>query len=89
MAVTMKDLAEKDKRVSLIWANFAIQALNSLDGVLKSKGSPASFTNSDLPGFLHHVRNALQTHFNINTAAAFAEKVIDVANQYYRTDKQH
>ena len=78
----MKDLAEKDKRVSLIWANFAIQALNSLDGVLKSKGSPASFANGDLPAFLHHVRNALQTHFNIDTAANQSVLVAEILGRY-------
>jgi hypothetical protein len=78
----MKDLAEKDKRVSLIWAHNAIQALKALDGVLKSKGSPAAFTNSDLPGFLHKVRNALQTHYNIDTAADQSALVAEILGRY-------
>jgi len=82
VALTMKDLAEKDKRVSLIWANFAIRALRAMDNVLKSKGSPASFTNSDLPSFLHHVRNALKTHFNIDTAADQSALVAEILGRY-------
>src|SRR4030095_6671067 len=74
--------AEKDKRVSLIWAANAIRALSELEAVLKKKGSAASFTNADLPGFLRHVRNALQTHFNINTAANQSGLVTEVLGRY-------
>ncbi|MBL8212418.1 MAG: hypothetical protein JNK87_17010 [Bryobacterales bacterium] len=82
MALTMKDLAEKDKRVSLIWAANAIRALTELDKVLKQKGSPAAFTKADLPPFLHHVRDALQTHFNINTATNQSALVVEILGRY-------
>jgi len=82
MALVMKDLAEKDKRVSLIWAANAIRALSELDAALKRKGSPATFTNADLPVFLRHVRDALQTHFNINTAANQSALVAEALGRY-------
>ena len=44
MAHTMKDLAETDKRVALIWAANAIRALTELEAALKKKGNPGTFT---------------------------------------------
>jgi hypothetical protein len=82
MGSTMKDLAEKDKTVSLIWAANAIRGLTELESALKKVGGPASFTNSDIPSFLHHVRNALQIHFNINTAANQTSLVTEVLGRY-------
>jgi hypothetical protein len=82
MGLTMKDLAEQDKRVSLIWAANAIRGLTELEGALKKVAGPARFTNSDIPSFLHHVRNALQIHFNINTAANQTSLVTEVLGRY-------
>jgi hypothetical protein len=82
MALTMKDLAEADKRVALIWAANAIRALVELEAALKRKGSPSTFTNADLPGFPHRVRDALQTHFNINTSTNQSGLVSEVLGRY-------
>lgn len=82
MGLTMKELAEQDKKVSLTWAANAIRALTELDGTLKRLGNPATFANADLPGFLHRVRNALQTHFNINSAVNQSDLVSTVLARY-------
>ena len=49
---------------------------------MKKKGSPSSFAKSDLPLFLQHVRDALQIHFNINTAANQSSLVTEVLGRY-------
>ena len=82
MALTMKALAEKDKAVSLVWANTALKVLQDLDKWLKSKGSPAAIDRKLLPSHLPKVIDALETHFHIGTAASQSLLVGSIVSIY-------